>query len=108
MTRSLIFALLALLAAAAGEELERHWRRGALADSGRVYYWRPSEDGSAEPEISFSVPDEHWRKHHLDDGTPFLWRTGSDGEPDIKLWKKSYLDSGEPFWFTADGPQEVR
>ena len=47
------------------------------------------------------------RKHHLDDGTPFLWRTGSDGEPDIKLWKKSYLDSGEPFWFTADGPQEV-
>lgn len=47
------------------------------------------------------------RKHHLDDGTPFLWRTASDGEPDIKLWKKSYLDSGEPFWFTADGPQEV-
>ena len=36
-----------------------------------------------------------------------MWRTGSDGEPDIKLWKKSYLDSGEPFWFTADGPQEV-
>ena len=59
MTRSLFTLLVALLAAAAGEELERHWRRGALADSGRVYYWRPSEDGSAEPEISFSVPDEH-------------------------------------------------
>ena len=48
------------------------------------------------------------RKGRLDDGAPFLWRTGADGEPDVQLWRKAWLDSGDPFWYTADGPQEVR
>ena len=107
MVWRLVLSLLFLALAASQQELEKHWRKSTLADSGRTYWWRPSEDGTSEPEISFSVPSEAWRKGHLDDGAPFLWRTDPSGEPDVKLWRKSWLDSGEPFWYTADGPQEV-
>ena len=95
------FVLLCAVASQA-EELETHWRKAKLAESGRVYWWRPSPYGEDEPEVSFTMPADAWRKGQLDDGSDYLWRLDPYGQPDVQLWRESRLESThEPFWCTA-------
>mmetsp|Transcript_4752 Transcript_4752/g.11739 ORF Transcript_4752/g.11739 Transcript_4752/m.11739 type:complete len:136 (-) Transcript_4752:251-658(-) len=104
----LAFVLLCAVAVQA-EELETHWRKAKLAESGRTYWWRPSLGSDDDPEVSFTMPADAWRKGQLDDGSDYLWRMDPYGQPDVQLWRESKLDSThEPFWYTADGQQEVR
>ena len=95
------FVLLCAVASQA-EELETHWRKAKLAESGRVYWWRPSPYGEDEPEVSFTMPADAWKKGQLDDGSDYLWRLDPYGQPDVQLWRESRLESThEPFWCTA-------
>ena len=75
----LAFVLLCAVATQA-EDLETHWRKAKLAESGRVYWWRPSLGSEDDPEVSFTMPADAWRKGQLDDGSDYLWRMDPYGQ----------------------------
>ena len=75
----LAFVLLCAVAVHA-EDLETHWRKAKLAESGRVYWWRPSLGSEDDPEVSFTMPADAWRKGQLDDGSDYLWRLDPYGQ----------------------------
>ena len=75
----LAFVLLCSVGAQA-QDLETHWRKAKLAESGRTYWWRPTV-GTDGPEVSFTMPADAWRKGQLDDGSNYLWRMDPYGQP---------------------------
>lgn len=75
----LAFVLLCAVATQA-EDLETHWRKAKLAESGRTYWWRPSLGSDDDPEVSFTMPADAWRKGQLDDGSDYLWRMDPYGQ----------------------------
>ena len=75
----LAFVLLCAVAVHA-EDIETHWRKAKLAESGRVYWWRPSLGSEDDPEVSFTMPADAWRKGQLDDGSDYLWRLDPYGQ----------------------------
>ena len=84
----LAFVLLCAVATQA-EDLETHWRKAKLAESGRVYWWRPSLGSEDDPEVSFTMPADAWRKGQLDDGSDYLWRMDPYGQQ--HRWSKTAL-----------------
>ena len=53
----LTLLLLLSVWAVQAEELETHWRKAKLPDSGRAYWWRP-QPGTDDPEVSFTMPSD--------------------------------------------------